>query len=140
MRINAARPIVVAALALATGSCNDTALGPETRLTIDTPPDISATVAQANFESGNGPGGPFAQFDVWLVVPPGVAPNAGVVLPVTAPVFIRQNGRTYAANGRDIATGDRVDVWTVAHFVAYGSVQGPPGAPTYTGAQLVIYR
>jgi hypothetical protein len=31
-------------------------------------------------------------------------------------------------------------VWRQALPVAYGAVQGPPGAPTYVGARVVILR
>lgn len=97
-------------------------------------------MAKVQYENAYGPGGSYAQFDVWLVIPPSAMPNAGVVLPTAAPVLVRWNGRTYAASGNDIAAGDRVDVWIVPKYVAYGAVQGPPGAPTYTGTQLVIDR
>ncbi|HEY2065554.1 MAG TPA: hypothetical protein VGG84_06315 [Gemmatimonadaceae bacterium] len=140
MRIRNVAGVCVTTLALASAACRGTPLGPEESLTLTTAPDISASVAKAEYEGGNGPNGPYAQFDVWLVVPPGAAPNAGVVLPTKAPVFVRWNGRTYSASGNDIRPGDHVDVWTVAHEVAYGVVQGPPGAPTYTATQLVIDR
>jgi hypothetical protein len=140
MRITTGCSVLLVALALASESCNGDALGPETALTIATPADLSASVAKATLESGVGPEGPYSQYDVWLVVTPGGAPDAGVVMPVNAPVFVQRSGRTYAANASDIAAGDHVDVWTVPRRVAYGVVQGPPGAPTYTGMQLVIYR
>lgn len=132
--------VFVALLTLASTACRGPSLGPEQTPTLTTPPDLSATVANAWYESAYGPAGPYAQFDVWLAVPPSATPNAGVVLPMAAPVLVRWNGRTYAASGNDIAVGDRVRVWVVPQHVAYGAVQGPPGAPTYTGTQLVIDR
>jgi hypothetical protein len=140
MRTSTARSVFLVALALASGSCAGAVFGPETTLTINTPADLSANVAKATLESGIGPEGPYSQFDVWLFVAPGAAPDAGVVMPTAAPVFVQRNGRAYAADASDIRAGDRVDVWTVPDRVAYGVVQGPPGAPTYTGTQLVIHR
>jgi hypothetical protein len=140
MRIGIVAVVCVTSLALASTACRGTPLGPEESLTLTTAPDISATVAKAEYEGGISPGGLYAQYDVWLIVPPATAPNAGVVLPTRAPVFVRWNGRTYAASASDIKAGDRVEVWTEGHFAAYGAVQGPPGAPTYTGTQVVIDR
>ena len=68
------------------------------------------------------------------------AANAGVVLPLSAPVFLRSNGGLATTDASKIRVGDQIQVWRDPIRVAYGAVQGPPGAPTYTGTQIVIVR
>ena len=97
-------------------------------------------VAKVEFESANGPAGPYSQHNVWVVIAPSAAANAGVVVPNSARVFIRsKEGRLTSAGPADIKVGASIEVWHDS-MVGYGAVQGPPGAPTYTGTQVVISR
>jgi hypothetical protein len=115
-------------------------LGPPATLVLSTAPDFTASVARVEFERGNGPAGPYSQHDVWLVIPPGTAANAGLVIGEPTPVFVRTGAGTFLSNPSGLKVGDRVEVWHDIQ-VAYGAVQGPPGAPTYTNLkQIVIDR
>jgi hypothetical protein len=105
-----------------------------------TAPDLSGTVSKAEFEGGNGPAGPYSQYDIWLIVPPASSANAGVVVGTSTPVFVRGNNGLVAVSAADIRVGDQIQVWRDPIFVGYGAVQGPPGAPTYQGTQIVIIR
>jgi hypothetical protein len=120
-------------------ACSSDSLGPKTDLVLNAPPDFSARVYQVEFEGGNGPDGPYSQYDVWVVIPPATTANAGVVVPIRGPVFVRTRDGIFSSDGSHIRTGDKVDVWHDAG-AAYGAVQGPPGAPTYTSTQVVIDR
>jgi hypothetical protein len=139
------RVLTLAAALLAAAACGGDGGGgtlplEEASLVLTGPPAMTARVAKAEYEAANGPAGPYAQHNLWLIVPPGVMPNAGVVVGSHIPVFIRRDGRTYAAEGGDVRVGDRVEVWTDPVFVGYGAVQAPPGAPVYHGDQVVIVR
>jgi hypothetical protein len=92
------------------------------------------------YESATGPAGPYSQYDIWVIVPPGTSANAGVVLSTSAPVFLLTDGTLFTALGSEIRVGDQIQVWRDPTFVVYGSAQGPPGSPTYTGTQIVIVR
>jgi hypothetical protein len=63
-----------------------------------------------------------------------------VVLPTSAPVFLQRGAGFLTASGDQIRVGDHIQVWRDPIRVAYGAVQGPPGAPTYRGLQIVIVR
>lgn len=113
---------------------------PEATLAIATPPDFSATVSQVQFESANGPAGPYSQYDIWVAIPPSSTANAGVVVSTSRPIFERsKSGRVTVARGSDIKVGSTIEVWHLGG-PGYGAVQGPPGAPTYGGDQIVIVR
>jgi hypothetical protein len=62
------------------------------------------------------------------------------------PVFARSgSGRLTAAKASDIRVGSIIEVWhdrSLSHGAVenVGVVQGPPGAPTYSGVQIVIER
>jgi hypothetical protein len=105
-----------------------------------TAPDFSGSVAKAELESGNGPAGYYAQHDIWVVIPPATNANAGVVVPTSAPVFLRHRGGLVAVAASEIRVGDRIQVWRDPIQVGYGAVQAPPGAPVYRGTQIVIDR
>jgi hypothetical protein len=115
-------------------------LGPPTTLVVSTAPDFTATVTKVEFESANGPAGPYSQHNVWLVIPPSTGANAGLVVGQLTPVFVRTGAGIFLSNPSGLKVGDRVEVWHDIQ-VAYGAVQGPPGAPTYTNLkQIVIDR
>ena len=115
-------------------------LGPPATLVLNTPPDFTATVAKVEVESANGPAGPYSQHNVWLVIPPGTAPNAGLVVANATPVFVRTRDGIFSSNGGGLSVGDQVEVWHDIQ-VAYGAAEGPPGAPTYLNLkQIVIDR
>ena len=115
-------------------------LGPPATLVLSTAPDFMATVAKVELESGNGPAGPYSQYNVWLVISPSTAANAGLVVAEATPVFVRTDAGIFLSNPSGLKVGDRVEVWHDIQ-VAYGGVQGPPGAPTYTNLkQIVIDR
>ncbi len=118
----------------------DSALGPPATLVLSTPPDFSATVTKVEFESATGPEGPYSQHNVWLRIPPSTQANAGLVVANGTPVFVRTSDGVFSSNASGIKVGDRVEVWHDIQ-VAYGAVQGPPGAPTYVNLkQIVIDR
>lgn len=122
----------------AAAACRSTT-APAATLALTTSPDFSGTVARVQSESGVGPGGAYSQYDVWVTVPPATSASAGVVVPRSVPVFVRAGGTVTAARASDIRVGDAVAVWDDG-TAAYGAVQGPPGAPTYTATQVVISR
>jgi hypothetical protein len=107
---------------------------------LTTAPNFSGLVSKSALESGNGPAGYYSQYDVWVIVPPASDANAGVVVPMSAPVFVRRDAGLETASAGEIRVGDRIQVWHDAVPVAYGAVQGPPGAPTYIGTQIVLVR
>ena len=130
---------VLPSLLVAGAACGD-ATGPAATLALSTAPHFSGTVARVTAESGTSPEGPYSQYDLWVTVPPATAASVGVVLPLSTPVFVRSSaGAITAAHLGDLRAGDAVEVWD-DHMAAYGVVQGPPGAPTYTGTQIVIDR
>lgn len=115
-------------------------LGPRATLVLSTPPNFTARVAKVEFESANGPAGPYSQHNVWLVIPPSTVANAGLVVANATPVFVRTRDGIFSSSASGIKVGDRVEVWHDIQ-VAYGAVQGPPGAPTYVNLkQIVIDR
>jgi len=121
-------------------ACSSDSLGPKANLVLTTTPDFSARVYSTQFESGNGPGyGPYSQHDVWVIIPPANNANAGVVVPTNSPVFVRLNGQLFLSDGSRIRAGDELEV-RHDQTEAFGAVQGPPGAPTYTSTQIVIDR
>jgi hypothetical protein len=140
MRISnlAFRGLIALCLSAATG-CSGSTDAPAT-LVLTTEPDFSAGVDRVLYESATGPAGPYSQYDIWVIVPPGTSANAGVVLSTSAPVFLLTDGTLFTALGSEIRVGDQIQVWRDPTFVAYGSAQGPPGSPTYTGTQIVIVR
>jgi hypothetical protein len=116
------------------------ALGPPATLVLSTPPDFTATVVKVEFESANGPAGPYSQHNMWLIIPPGTSPNAGLVVAKATPVFVRTSNGIFSSDASRVRVGDRVEVWHDIQ-VAYGAAEGPPGAPTYINLkQLVIDR
>jgi hypothetical protein len=130
------RSIIFLALAVAVSCKNSTE--PPASLAITIPASFSATVSQIAFEEVVGPAGRYSQYDVRVVIPPAATVNAGVVVSKTTPVFQRIDNRIVASSASEIREGDRVEVWYSS--VAYGAVQGPAGAPTYLGTQIVISR
>jgi hypothetical protein len=102
-----------------------------------TAPSFSATVTMAERESGLGPAGPFDQVNVWLAIPPGTGPNAGIIVPNATPVYVTTGASFYASSASAIKAGDRVQVWHDDEVV-YGAVQSPPGSPAYRAVQVVI--
>ena len=138
MRPRAGRHLLLASSLAALAACTSSTLS-DAALAVDTDADFSATVRKSEFEGGNGPAGYYAQFDVWLAIPPSSSANAGAVVPVKAPVYIRRSGGLVNATAADIHVGDVVEVWHDFR-VGYGAVQCPPGAPCYTATQVVIDR
>jgi len=115
-------------------------MGPRATLALTRAPDFTGIVVKVTAESGAGPAGRFSQRDVWLAVTGASKTTAGVVVPLTTPVFIRgSDGAVHAARVTDIGEWQSIQVWHDAS-VAYGAVQGPPGAPTYTAVQVVIIQ
>lgn len=139
MRANYLRCLSTISLVTLSACSGSSALGPPATLVISTPPDFSATISKVDYESANGPAGPYSQYDVWVIIPPAARANAGVVVPTTHPVFVRHNEQIYSSSASSIKVGDRVEVWHNVSVV-YGAVQGPPGAPTYESTQVVIDR
>jgi len=118
----------------------DSELGPPATLVLSTPPDFTATVTKVELESANGPAGPYSQHNMWLVIPPGTSPNAGLVVAQATPVFVRTSDGIFSSDAGRVRVGDRVEVWHDIQ-VANGAAEGPPGAPTYINLkQLVIDR
>ena len=139
IRRNFSHALIAVSVLIAAACSGSTS--PTATLVLQTDPDLSGNVMKVEYESGNGPGfGPYAQWDIWVLIPPASSANAGVVLPVAAPVFLRSNGGLVTATASQIRVGDRLEVWRDPVHVSYGAVQGPPGAPTYEGTQIVIVR
>lgn len=129
---------LLAATLIALPACGD-GTGPGEDLVIRVAPNFAATVDRSALESAKGPNGPYSQYDIWVIVAPGVQANAGVVLPASAPVFVRHGGSLAVADGSMIRKGDRLEVWRESQVVS-GAVQAPPGAPLYVATQVVIDR
>jgi hypothetical protein len=141
MQIRKFSHALIAVSVLTAAACSSATDASTATLVLQTDPDLSGNVIKVEYESGNGPGfGPYSQWDIWVLVPPASSANAGVVLPVAAPVFLRRNGGLATATASQIRVGDRVQVWRDPVHVSFGAVQGPPGAPTYEGTQIVIVR
>ena len=139
MRIHtiAFRALIMASAAAAAACSSATATS--ATLVLNTEPDFLARVSRVEFESAYGPAGQYAQYDIWVIIPPASEANAGVVLPTSAPVFLQSGAGLVTAGGDQIRVGDQIQVWR-DRGVAYGAVQGPPGSPTYRGMQIVIVR
>jgi len=132
---------LIAVSVLTVAACSGATNPSTATLVLQTDPDLSGNVIKVEYESGNGPGfGPYSQWDIWVLIPPASSANAGVVLPVAAPVFLRRNGGLATATASQIRVGDRLQVWRDPVHVSFGAVQGPPGVPTYEGTQIVIVR
>jgi hypothetical protein len=103
--------------------------------------DYQGHVTQVTKECGCTPGfgGCGCQYAVWFAKPPDTAPNAGVVVGDSTPVFVGAQGLFSRSSGSAIAEGDLIDIWTEGG-TAYGVVQSPPGTPCYFGSQIVIVR
>ena len=138
MRLRVALGSLLAASVIALSACNGST-GPGEELVLKVAPNFAATVDKSELESANGPNGPYSQYDLWIIVAPGVQANAGLVLPTSAPVFVRHGGSLSIGAGSMIRKGDRLEVWRESQ-VAYGAAQAPPGAPTYVATQVVIDR
>ena len=115
------------------------ATAPDTSLPLPGAPDLVAFVSRTAHESGPTPAGYVSQYAVWVAVPPSTAADAGVVVGASTPVFLSRHGVLARTTGASISIGDSIQVWHDAS-VAYGAVQAPPGAPCYTGTQVLILR
>ena len=113
------------------------ATAPDTSLLLSGAPDLVAVVSKTTYESGPTPGGYVSQYDIWVAVRPSTAADAGVVVGTSTPVFLSRHGVLARTTGASISIGDSIQVWHDAS-VAYGAVESPPGAPCYTGTQIVI--
>lgn len=119
-------------------SC-DNSLGPAARISRTTEADFAGTVAKNEFESANGPAGPYAQNNIWVVIPPSRSANAGVVVGKSTPVFLRAGGELTKSTASGIRVGDVIEVWHDPG-AGYGAVQAPPNSPVYMGTQIVVNR
>lgn len=137
MRVRASGSLLLLALTAVLG-CQDNA-APDTLLAISGPPDLTAAVFRSTHEEFISPVGPISQYAVWIGLPAGSRPDAGVLVGKTTPVFLRINGGLSQTTGASIRAGDLIQVWRKAS-VAYGAVQAPPGAPCYQATQIVIER
>jgi hypothetical protein len=119
------------------------ATGPTTTtLVLSTPPNFVAVVTSNTLEQGNSPAGYISQHNIWVTIQSALATegNAGVVVGESCPVFVRVKDSTFvrAAAGA-IKVGDDIQVWH-DQGVEYGTGEAPPGAPAYSGQQIVILR
>jgi hypothetical protein len=138
MRLRICLSALLAATAIAASACGKAApTGAEIAMPGVT---FTATVAKAEPESANGPAGAYSQYDVWVVIPPGSKANAGVVVPASAPVFVRHAGVLAASSASAIRVGDAVEVSRDPIQVGYGAVQAPPGAPVFLATQVIVDR
>jgi hypothetical protein len=132
-------PVLFALSASACGS----ATGPTTTtLVLLTPPNFVAVVTSNTLERGNGPAGYYSQHNVWVTIPSAIATegNAGVVVGELTPVFIRAKDSTLVrSTAGAIRVSDVIQVWH-DQAVAFGTAEAPPGAPAYSGQQIVILR
>lgn len=119
-------------------ACQD-GTAPEVTLVVPGPPNLAAAVFQFTHEDFISPIGHISQYALWIGLPSGTRPDAGLVVGATTPVFIRMDGRLSRTTGAAIMAGDLIEVWRDAS-VAYGAVQAPPGAPCYRSTQVVIER
>ncbi|MEO8029199.1 MAG: hypothetical protein ABI765_00045 [Gemmatimonadota bacterium] len=103
-------------------------------------PDLTGQLESVFVDSGNTPAGPRHQHNLWLTMAPATAPNAGVVVGRATPVFLqRGSGAPVPVTACDLAAGDSLVIWHDGS-VAYGSVEGPPGAPGYFATQVLVIR
>ena len=128
--------------ALSASACSS-ATGPTTTtLVLSTPPNFVAVVTNNVLEQGNTPAGYISQHNIWVTIQSALATegNAGVVAGKLCPVFIRVKDSTFVrATAGAIKVGDDIQVWHDLG-VEYGSAEAPPGAPAYSGLQIVILR
>jgi hypothetical protein len=119
----------------------DSPLGPPAALVLTRAFDYQGHVTQVTKECGCTPGfgGCGCQYAVWFAKPPATAPDAGVVVGDSTPVFVGGQGLFSRSSGSAVATGDMIQIWTEGG-TAYGAVQSPPGTPCYFAAQIVIVR
>src|SRR5688500_18954005 len=136
-RVQTLRSVLLLAFAALLG-CQDTA-GPDTTLAVSGPPALTAAVFQSRHEEFISPVGPISQYAVWIGLPAGTRPDAGVLVGAKTPVFLRINGELSRATGAAIEAGDLIQLWRDGS-VSYGAVQAPPGAPCYHATQVVIER
>ena len=88
--MQALRNVLLVAFAAVLG-CQDNP-GPDTNLAVSGPPALTATVFQSTHEEFISPVGPISQFAVWIGLPTGTHPDAGVLVETKTPVFLRING------------------------------------------------
>jgi hypothetical protein len=136
-RIRALRSLLLLVFAAVPG-CRDNA-GPDTTLAVSGPPALTAAVFQSTHEEFISPVGPISQYNVWIGLPSGTRPDAGVLVGAKTPVFLRTNGALSRATGAAIKAGDLIQLWRDGSVV-YGAFQAPPGAPSYHATQIVIER
>ena len=139
MRRQRYRDSLIFALALGTAGCHD-GTAPLTTLAIPTAPDFVAVVTRSTLHEFFAPAGFWvSQYEVWVAIAPSQAANAGVVVGASQPVFVSTGGVLAQVTPAEITPGDTIQVWREAS-VGYGSVQAPPGAPSYFATQIVIIR
>ena len=137
MRARSLRRLLPLALSVLPACQDGTAA--EAILVVPGPPDLRVAVFQSTHEDFISPAGHVSQHALWIGLPSGTRPDAGLVVGSTTPVFIRENGGLSRTTGAAIMAGDLIEVWRDAS-VAYGAVQAPPGAPCYRSTQIVIER
>ena len=126
----------VSLLAAGLAACGSPA-GPGST-SLSTPPDFTAAVTWVDYQDFYSPAGHVRQYDLWVATPPGSPANTGVVIGRATPVFLRGPGGNLTPSAPDaIRAGEAIEVWHDA-TVGYGAVQAPPGAPVYSGIQIVI--
>jgi hypothetical protein len=103
-------------------------------------PDFSARTTKVEVESGAGPNGYYYQHNLWLIIPPAMQANAGVVVGSRVPVYLREGTAAVERYSAClIRVGDSVEVSHDASM-GYGSAEAPPGAPVYLATQVVVVR
>ncbi len=145
---NSPRRLVMAGLAgLILAGCNQrtlTGTGPDCSASLTllrtSAPDFAARLESVFVESGNTPAGPHYQRNLWLTIAPATSANAGVIVGRATPVFLQSgSGAPEPVTACDLTAGDSLVIWH-DESVAYGSVEGPPGAPSYFATQVLIIR
>jgi hypothetical protein len=115
------------------------ATAPVTSLVLTRAADLAGVVMSTTYESGWVPAGFYMrQYDIWVAVRPDTSANAGVVVSVLVPVFVREYGALYRASASVLAVGDSLQIWTDSS-VTYGAVEAPPGAPCYFATQVLDF-
>jgi hypothetical protein len=103
-------------------------------------PNFVAHVVAATRQSAIGPYGPYSQINLVVAIAPGTVGNAGVIVPVPTPVWIRHGPQMLTVAAADsIEVGDAIEVWQL-RGPAFGSGHSPPGTPMYVANQIVIQR
>ena len=140
MRTTMLHWLLPALFALSATACSS-ATGPTTTtLVLSTPPNFVAVVTSNTLEQGNSPAGYISQHNIWVTIPSALATegSAGVVVAKSCPVFVRVKDSVFVgATAGAIKVGDKIQVWH-DQGVVYGSAEAPPGAPAYSGEQIVI--